>query len=217
MAAEPAANEPDGPVTLDRCKALSDGVIAIAMTLLVLGIDVSQSERASGETFGATLLRISDLVVVYVASFWLLGTYWILHSAILDCFRRSDRTLIWLNLLFLLPVTFIPFVAKAKEIFRYSELAIVLLCAANIAIGLCLLLLWRYGTSHPVLLRRPIDDATRTRALRRIAVSPILLSVLAIVASWVDVYLTTALILLIPLYHLRQPLIEEKRSAVRTG
>lgn len=210
MAVERAVSESDSPVTLDRCKALADGVIAISMTLLVLGIDVSQSERAAGETFGAALLRIGDLVAVYVASFWLLGTYWILHSAILDCFRRSDRAFTWLNLLFLLPVTLIPFVAKAKEVFRHSELAVVLLCATNIAIGLCLLLLLHYGTSRPVLLRNPIDDATRKRALRRIAVSPILLSALGLGASWISVYLTSVLVLLIPLYHLRQPLIEEE-------
>jgi uncharacterized membrane protein len=141
-------------------------------------------------------------VAVYLASFCLLGTYWVIHTAIMRYFHRVDRTLIWLTLAFLLPVTFVPFVAKLKDAYRDSGVAVLLLGSVNVFIGGCLVALWLYGTSHPELLHRPVDGAVRRSMLRRITVSPIVVSLVAIAASRVHVYLSTLLFLTVPLYHL---------------
>jgi hypothetical protein len=123
-------------LNLDRCKALTDGVMAFAITLLVVGIDVPG--RTSPPELIAFLMGLGHTVAVYTASFWLLGTYWFLHGTILAFFGRANRALIWLNLLFLLPVTFIPFVSKLKDVYRLSRLAVLLLGGVNILIGACL-------------------------------------------------------------------------------
>lgn len=198
--------------TLDRCKALADGVMAITMTLLVVGIDVP-ADRSSEPGIVAFLLTIGHSVTVYVACFGLLGTYWVLHGAILNWFRRGDRAFIWLNILVLLPVTFIPFAAKLKDAYRESGLAILLLGGLNILIGGCFAALWLYGASHPELLRRPIDGAVRRSLLRRITISPVLVSLAAIVVSRTHVYLGTLVFLTVPLYHLSHRRIDASAPA----
>ena len=120
-----------------------------------------------------------------------------------------DRTFIWLTLVYLLPVTFLPFLAKLKDAYRYSEVAVLLLGGVNILIGGALAVLWLYGTSHVELLHGPVDGAVRRSMLRRIAVSPVAVSLVAIAASSVHVYLSTLIFLTVPLYHLAHQRIDE--------
>src|SRR5262245_42769098 len=137
--------------------------MAFVMTLLVVGIDVPTGDRSPRPGIVAFLMTIGDSVAVYIACFGLVGTYWVLHGAITSYFRRADRTLIWLTLLFLLPVTFIPFVAKLKDVSRDSGLAVLLLGGVNILVGGCLAALSCYGTSvngHRNPLRRRHPPAT---------------------------------------------------------
>lgn len=190
------------------CKAFADGVMGFAMTLLVVGIDVP-TDTSSQPSIVALMMATGHSVAVYLASFSLLGTYWVIHSTIMRHFQRVDRTLIWLTLAFLLPVTFVPFVAKLKDAYRESGIAVVLLGSVNILIGGCLVALWLYATSHPELLHRPIDGAVRRSMLRRITVSPVVVSLAAIAASRVHVYLSTLLFLTVPLYHLSHRRIDE--------
>jgi uncharacterized membrane protein len=175
--------------------------MGFAMTLLVVGVDVPASPSAEPSIVGL-MMATGHAVAVYVASFSLLGTYWVVHSAVMRHFRRVDRTLIWLTLVFLLPVTFVPFVAKLKDVYRDSGLAVLLLGSVNILIGASLAALWLHGASHPELLHRPIGDAVKRSMLWRIAVSPVLISLVAIPVARVHVYLSTLLFLTVPLYHL---------------
>lgn len=89
-----------GFFSLDRCKALVDGVFAIVVTLLVLGIDVPTDHRFSEQGLVAFLERIGFDLLIYAVSFWLAGTYWVQHAAIMHFFRNGSRKLVWLNLFF---------------------------------------------------------------------------------------------------------------------
>ena len=89
--------------SLDRCKALVDGVFAIVITLLVLGIDVPTDHPFSKQGLFAFMTRIGFDLLLYAISFWLAGTYWVQHAAIMQYFRHGSRMLIWINLLFLFP------------------------------------------------------------------------------------------------------------------
>jgi uncharacterized membrane protein len=198
-----------GGFSLEACKAFVDSVMGFAMTLLVVGIDVQSDSPSSHPGIVASLMAIGHSVAVYLASFCLLGTYWVIHSAIMRYFHRVDRKLIWLTLAFLLPVTFVPFATKFKDAYRDSGIAVLLLGSVNILIGGCLVALWLYGTSHPELLHRPVDGAVRRSMLRRITVSPVVVSLVAIAASRVHVYLSTLLFLTVPLYHLSHRRIDE--------
>jgi uncharacterized membrane protein len=92
-------------MTTGRLEAFSDGVFAIAITLLVLGIAVPPP----GTTLGAELLRLWPSFLTYVVSFLLIGAIWINHHAIFRHIVRADGTLLVLNLLQLMVFAFLPF------------------------------------------------------------------------------------------------------------
>ena len=89
-----------------RLEAFSDGVFAIAITLLVLEIPVP---KAGQRGLWDALLAQWPSFVSYLVSFSVIGIIWVNHHGVLDHLARADRGVLFLNLLFLLGVAFIPF------------------------------------------------------------------------------------------------------------
>src|ERR1700733_3904060 len=84
-----------------RVCALSDGVFAIAMTLLIFDLHVP--ELANHPTFEGLALAVAGLwehFAAYAVSFLILGLYWVSHHLLFDLIRRSDRGLLWINMFF---------------------------------------------------------------------------------------------------------------------
>jgi uncharacterized membrane protein len=92
-------------MTTGRLEAFSDGVLAIAITLLVLGIAIPPPDTA----LGAALLRLWPSYLAYVVSFLVIGAIWINHHAMFRHIVRVDGTLLVLNLLQLMVFAFLPF------------------------------------------------------------------------------------------------------------
>ena len=93
-----------------RIEALSDGVFAVAMTLLI--IDIRVPDLSSDPGFGRLARDVLSLwphFVTYAVSFLIVGLYWVSHHLLFDLIRRTDRGLMWINLFFLLFVVVIPF------------------------------------------------------------------------------------------------------------
>jgi TMEM175 potassium channel family protein len=89
-----------------RLEAFSDGVFAIVITLLILDIrfpDVPYTE------FSRTLTSVLPRILAYVMSFIIIGLYWVTHHNSMHAMKRTDRGFLWLNILLLLCVSFIPF------------------------------------------------------------------------------------------------------------
>jgi uncharacterized membrane protein len=106
-----ASKKDEAPVnTPERLKALADGVFAIVMTLMVLQLGVPAAGGLSRE---AELLRelgkLWPEFLIYILSFMILGVFWYMHHSLFSVVRRFDTTLVWLNILFLLFVSLIPF------------------------------------------------------------------------------------------------------------
>jgi uncharacterized membrane protein len=191
-----------GSFRLERCTALTDGVFAIVVTLLVLGIELPSDHNFSEDGLYKFLERISFELMLYAISFWLAVTYWLQHAAIMHYCREGNRTLIWLNLLFLFPVTLLPFVTELRGSYRHEALMTVLFGALQIFIGLALILLWNDSKSNSDLLTRPIDEAFRRKVMWRMLVSPIIVSVIAMGFSFVNIHVSALFFLSIPLYYL---------------
>jgi uncharacterized membrane protein len=92
-----------------RLETFSDGVLAIAATLLVLEFSI---QRPLHHSLGTELLHLWPSYLAYVTSFLIIGIIWINHHAIFDLVARPDRTLLFINTVFLLVVAFIPFPTK---------------------------------------------------------------------------------------------------------
>jgi hypothetical protein len=90
-----------------RVLALSDGVFAIIITLLVLEVHVP--ELTQGHTLNEALAEVWPSLTAFVISFILAGIQWVGHRDLFGLMRRTDRGLVWLNILYLLPLCLLPF------------------------------------------------------------------------------------------------------------
>lgn len=142
-------------LTLDRLTALSDGVFAIVVTILVLDLDVPQAHDFSEGGVLTFLGRIEHQLLPYIASFTLTAAYWVLHHVMLNFVTRCDRTFVWLNLLFLLPLTLAPYVTAMRSEYPGEAAVAAIFGGVQLSNLLLLLAIWHYGlrnlTSSPVV------------------------------------------------------------------
>jgi uncharacterized membrane protein len=146
-----------------RVLALSDGVFAILITLLVLEIHVP--ELTQGHSLNQALREIRPSLVAFVISFILAGMYWVGHRDLFALIRRTDRGLVWLNILYLLPLCLLPFGAGLLGRYDQEPVALRIYGLLLVAIAVMRVVIWLYATSRPHLLWRPLDDRQRRAGL----------------------------------------------------
>ena len=95
----------------ERLTALTDGLFAVAMTLLVLGLRVPLAAADSEHGLWEGLLKLGPSFAAYLLSFTMLGTFWLAQHTLLTILGKCDRTLTWIHLGFLFVVTLLPFSA----------------------------------------------------------------------------------------------------------
>jgi uncharacterized membrane protein len=103
-------------VETGRVEAFSDGVFAIAITLLILIIE----PPSSGQHLGHELLRLWPSYLAYAASFLTIGIMWVNHHAVFRHFARVDRPMLFLNILLLMLIAFVPFPTRVVAEFIRS-------------------------------------------------------------------------------------------------
>jgi uncharacterized membrane protein len=159
---------------------LSDGVVAIIITLLVLEIHVP--ELHNGESLVGALGTIRPSLVAFLISFVVVAIAWVGHRDLFTAIRRTDRALVWLNFVYLLPLCLVPF--GAALIARYPSEAValrlygfllVLIAATRVA-------MWVYATGQSHLLYDPPDPQFR-RAGVLVVIGPTAAYVVAIVIA----------------------------------
>ena len=133
-----------------RLESFSDGVIAVAITLLVLGLVVPTHPRHLGHDLG----HIWPSYVAYVTSFITIGIIWINHHAMIGRLARADHSILMLNLLLLLTIGVIPFgTGLMADYLREAHGAKL---AAGIYAGILLAMAVAFSTlNSQILLRRP--------------------------------------------------------------
>ena len=172
---------------IERITAFSDGIFAVAITLLVLSISVP--DLGSSPTDANLQARLNDAVpaiVGFVISFAVVGVFWVSHHRLFQIAREIDRPSLYVNLLFLMTICFVPF--PTGVLARYGQLATAFIFyAASIAFtGSMLAVLWW------VVIVRPAHLKARRRlgryfALRAAGTSLIFLISIPIALLNVDV------------------------------
>jgi len=133
-----------------RIEAFSDGVFAIAITLLILDSKVPHPSQ-SGVGLGTLLLRQWPSYVAFLASFATIGIMWINHHRLFTLIVRSSHALLLLNSLLLLGVVVVPFpTALVAEYFGHKgeHLAAMVFSATFLFIAAVFNVLWRYAVKH---------------------------------------------------------------------
>ena len=136
---------------LDRLLFFSDAVFAIVMTLLVLEIRVPEvSPHLAAMEVPNKVLALGPKFFSYMLSFLVIGTYWIAHHQTFRYVRSYNRMLLWLNLLFLLSISFIPFPTGLLGQYGNLRFAVIFYAASVGLARLLLALEWLYITKGPI-------------------------------------------------------------------
>jgi uncharacterized membrane protein len=178
-----------------RFEALTDGVFGIIMTILVFNISVPELILfTEGEHATERLAdRFADLwpdILAYIISFTTLGVYWVTHHRIFRWVLYVDRPLIWINILFLMIIGFIPFSTSLLTQYLDQQAPIFVYSSNAILAGVIVYALYFYIKRNPELVDRTIPVLIGRRVGRRIVVTTltylvaILFSFIHLPASW---------------------------------
>ena len=164
-------NQATGGRRLDRLAALSDGVFAIAMTLIVLEIHVPDpGPIRSEQDLWTALLGLGPRLLTYLLSFLTLGIFWNGQQTQLNLFGTADRDLSWLQLAFLATIALMPFSTSLLAEFITYRLALLAYWANIFLNGLLLYLNWLYATRRR-LVTKEVTPAISAAIKRRIIVA----------------------------------------------
>jgi len=182
-----------------RLEAFSDGVFAVAITLLALDLTVE------GPGHGPLLDQLYDKWPAFLISFFTIGIIWVNHHALVRSIVKVDRTLLFVNLMLLLFVVLIPFATGTEADYfphndRDAQLAAVLYSGVflGMSAGFGAILEW---TLHGERVSQPLPPGRRGRARLRF-VGGALFYVFALVVAFVNAVASFVVIALVAVYYI---------------
>jgi uncharacterized membrane protein len=186
-----------------RLLALSDGLFATVLTLLVLDLRIPEALAAEGGTVTAFIKSLGPHLFSYLLTFWVAGTFWLAHHRNFDHVDHYDRALLGYNLLFLLFVGLFPFSTATVSLggFQSGDYPFYwAVYAANIILaGVMLELTWNYAVSHGLLTEDTTRRESRYITLRQSVTPAVFL--LSIIVEYLlpQAFLGPCTLLVIPL------------------
>jgi uncharacterized membrane protein len=184
-----------------RILALVDGIFAVAMTLLVLDLKLPEGVTLNSDSeVWRQLLAVAGRFWTYVLSFIVLGMYWVGHHALFHSVHRVNRTLLWLNLLFLLFVTLVPFSTNLVSGHGNLQIPVVVYGLNLLAASGISLLQLGYLAKHPNLSQHQPSGPWFANLTRRAAI-PIVTALVSIALSFYKPNLAMNAYILLVLFH----------------
>ena len=197
----PKHNESRLDFQIDRLSFFSDGVFAIAITLLIIEIKVPVIEHASNEALLDSLSEMSLKFIGFLISFAIVGHYWSVHHRIFGYVKKYNSPLLWVNLGFLCSVVLLPFSSGllgeySSDLHLYVPYIVYVI---NICLtGLMNCWLWLY-ISNPrrQFLTHTISDARIRLGLYRSLIIP-LVFIISLVVFYINPFISRFIPLVIP-------------------
>ncbi len=197
--------------SVERLAALSDGVFAVAMTLLVLDLRVPVMEAVHSEhDLWHGLVALSPRLLMYMMSFMTLGIFWIGQQTQLNHLARSDRSLSWIHILFLFTVSITPFSTTLLAEFPEYRTALVAYWVNILLLGSTLYFSWvcAMGTG---LVKDDLPPEVPVAIKRRIVIGQALYAAGALLCIF-STYWSIAFIVLVQLNYAIAPFGRRSRS-----
>jgi uncharacterized membrane protein len=204
-----------------RVEAFSDGVFAVAITLLVLNIVQPSAQYLTDDKLPAYIIGQWPTLLAFITSFATVGVMWISHHKMFNRIKYVDNTLLALNLLLLLIVVFIPYPTAllAQQYIKHPEghSAAIFYTGTNVLLAISFNLIWYYA-SHKHRLLRDDADLEDTRAISRQYIFGPIVNLLVFGLAWINVPISILLNLLLALFfgiagRLSAKSVEEKKTA----
>jgi len=138
--------------------SFSDAVIAIAITLLALDLEVPQiPESLAAAELPSALLELWPELYSFLLSFWIIGFYWLAHHRLFQHVRAYDRGMLLINLLFLMWIVLMPFSSSLIGEYEHQQLPVIIYAVHNIFTSLSLTWLWRHASKDDRLVETSLD------------------------------------------------------------
>lgn len=211
-----------------RLEGFSDGVIAVAITLLVLGLQPPAQVYPKDTDLLSHLWHQWPNFLAFVTSFATIGVMWLNHHRMFSFIKRVDTTLMSLNLLLLLVIVFIPF--PTALVAQYLTMpgfhtAAALFNGSYVLLAICFGLLFRYASHKNRLLGKEVDQDKMQIMLRQFRFGW-LPYIVTFALTWVSVPVSLTLNLLLAIFwalpaerrpSLRRVSLPAKAGARRSG
>lgn len=162
-------------LTTTRIEAFSDGVFAIAITLLVLEIAVPEltHDEVAHEQLIQRILELWPKFLSFFISFGIISIFWVGHAIMFHFIKRADRMLLWLNSLLLLFISFIPFPAALIGEYAPDRTSVMLYGATLCAAGIVFSLLWQHASRRQRLIDKHTPEHIVHLAHKVVLLAPI--------------------------------------------
>ncbi len=164
------------------------------MTVLVLSLSVpiiatNISLPAENAQLVKSLNSLLPDILSYVISFAILGAFWMRHHMMFNFVVKVDRLLLWLNIIFLLTIGFIPFSTALIGRYPGLQLSLVIYGSNLIATSITSIFVWRYAVTNRLVSRDGIDEEVMSKINNRLSIGPVSY-IIAIVISFFSPTLT---------------------------
>ncbi len=157
--------------SVERLAALSDGIFAVAMTLLVLDLRVPAIDAVHSEhDLRHILIALSPRLLVFLMSIMTNGIFWVGQQTQLNHFARADRNLAWIHIAFLCCISLTPFSTALLAEFIHYRTALLVYWSNILLLGLTLFWSWSYAT-RANLLADDLPDDIHPAVIRRIVIA----------------------------------------------
>jgi uncharacterized membrane protein len=168
----PKEHSAESGIDLERIIFFSDAVYAIAITLLVIEIQVPEIPKSLvAAELPRSLLTLWPKFLSYIISFLVIGAFWRGHHRIFRYIKRYDNRLVWINMLLLLCVAFVPFPTALLGKYGDQQISAVVYAVSMAITGLMNWLLWWYASSEHRLVDKDLDpQLIRYHALKGLIV-----------------------------------------------
>jgi uncharacterized membrane protein len=187
----------------NRIEALSDGIFAIVMTLLILEFRVPElPHNAPNVQVLPALFDLWPKFATYAVTFVSLGVFWIGHHNMYYAIRRANRALLWLNILFFMFVSLLPFSMSVLNAFPQTQVAPLFFGANITLIGWLLFFQWAYADSQTDMVIASVSAEHRRFVKSRMLAVPVATTLTMLVAFWSVEISLVVYVSLLPLYML---------------
>lgn len=174
----------------ERLAALSDGIFAVAMTLLVLDLHLPTAEHIHGEReLFAALCAMGPQWITYGMSFLTLGIFWAGQQTQLNYIEEGTRDLTWIHLGFLFAITLLPLSTRLLAEFIEYRLGLGIYWLNILIPGAMLFWSWSYATRH-ALIKPETPEEVRGSICRRIAIAQSFYAagaLLCFISNWMSI------------------------------
>ena len=178
-----------GNIDKNRLEALSDGVFAIVMTILVLEIKIQPLPHNSldnGVLLWSEISKQAPVFISFLTTFAITTMYWIGHHNLFHLFTKNiNRTLMEINMLFLMCVCILPFLSSLIGAYSYNQTALILYGLGIFITGLVMYLMYEYAKKSKEIENIAINQLILRKIQIRILL-PIICSFTAIFVSYIN-------------------------------